>query len=135
MSSFFSATTEEPPEKGDEGYEEYKSAYKAFLISRSPSMVVPNMSQAQRAILDKPRTEKFRPLKVQPAILTGGQLKGFQLEGVNFMYERWWVRKGCFLADEMGLGKTVRIFVVKNGKLFHLYRFVCRFKLSLYSRC
>lgn len=72
-------------------------------------MLVPNMTQAQRAILDKPRTEKFRPLKVQPAILTGGQLKGFQLEGLNFMYQRWWIRKGCFLADEMGLGKTVRL--------------------------
>ena len=36
------------------------------------------------------------------------QLREYQLDGVNWLLQRWAARKSCVLADEMGLGKTVQ---------------------------
>jgi len=32
------------------------------------------------------------------------RLRGYQLEGVNWLLWNWWNRRSCILADEMGLG-------------------------------
>ena len=36
------------------------------------------------------------------------ELFSYQLEGVNWLRQRWYERTNCILADEMGLGKTVQ---------------------------
>lgn len=105
-SALFSATFEDPPSPGEDGYEEWLSAYKAFLVANDPSMSVPRLTADMmdckyrrlharrfssliylaRAALDNPRPEKtFRPLKTQPDYLTGGTLMDFQMDGVNFL--------------------------------------------------
>lgn len=38
----------------------------------------------------------------------GFRLRGYQLEGVNWLLFNWWNRRSCILADEMGLGKTIQ---------------------------
>ncbi|XP_004380483.2 chromodomain-helicase-DNA-binding protein 1-like isoform X1 [Trichechus manatus latirostris] len=38
--------------------------------------------------------------------LTGIQLRSYQLEGVNWLAQRFHCQNGCILGDEMGLGKT-----------------------------
>lgn len=40
--------------------------------------------------------------------LKGGTLHPYQMEGVNWLRERWWTGANVILADEMGLGKTVQ---------------------------
>lgn len=35
-------------------------------------------------------------------------LRGYQLEGVNWLLWNWFNRRSCILADEMGLGKTIQ---------------------------
>ncbi|KAI0263616.1 SNF2 family N-terminal domain-containing protein [Gloeopeniophorella convolvens] len=45
---------------------------------------------------------------VQPALLTGGVLKDYQLEGVAWMVSLWENGISGILADEMGLGKTIQ---------------------------
>ena len=47
-------------------------------------------------------------LTEQPALLTGGLLKSYQLAGVEWMLSLYNNRLNGILADEMGLGKTVQ---------------------------
>lgn len=48
------------------------------------------------------------PLRTQPSILKGGQLREYQLEGVNWLASLYANGANGILADEMGLGKTVQ---------------------------
>ena len=36
------------------------------------------------------------------------KLRGYQLEGVNWLLWNWYNQRSCILADEMGLGKTIQ---------------------------
>ncbi|CAG0885015.1 unnamed protein product [Cyprideis torosa] len=53
------------------------------------------------------RQERFR-LTV-PSLFTGGSLRPYQIEGVQWLYARYQLAMNGILADEMGLGKTVQI--------------------------
>ena len=44
----------------------------------------------------------------QPALVTGGRMKGYQLEGLEWLKTLWMNGLSGILADEMGLGKTVQ---------------------------
>ncbi|CAD0045527.1 unnamed protein product [Aureobasidium pullulans] len=65
----------------------------------------------------KTRLEKARSLdfaqklekKKQPNNITGGELMNYQMEGLNWLYYKWYTHKNAILADEMGLGKTIQI--------------------------
>jgi len=51
---------------------------------------------------------KFVKLDAQPDYIKYGRLRGFQLQGVNFLAHNWCRGTNVILADEMGLGKTVQ---------------------------
>ncbi|KAI0007082.1 P-loop containing nucleoside triphosphate hydrolase protein [Xylariaceae sp. FL0662B] len=51
---------------------------------------------------------KFLKLEKQPSYVQGGELRGFQLTGLNFLALNWCRANNVILADEMGLGKTVQ---------------------------
>ncbi|KAH8676249.1 SNF2 family domain-containing protein [Xylariales sp. PMI_506] len=51
---------------------------------------------------------KFVKLEKQPEYVTGGELRNFQLTGLNFLCLNWCRANNVILADEMGLGKTVQ---------------------------
>ncbi len=40
---------------------------------------------------------------------TGGQLRDYQLDSLNWMIYSWSEDRNIILADEMGLGKTVQV--------------------------
>lgn len=46
---------------------------------------------------------------VQPRLLVGGQLRGYQLEGLQWMLSLLNNNLNGILADEMGLGKTIQV--------------------------
>ncbi|KFY22933.1 hypothetical protein V493_06227 [Pseudogymnoascus sp. VKM F-4281 (FW-2241)] len=48
------------------------------------------------------------PIREQPSYIKGGQLRDFQITGLNFLAYNWTKNKNVILADEMGLGKTVQ---------------------------
>ncbi len=48
-------------------------------------------------------------LEFQPSIIKGGQLKGFQIDGVNWLMDLYVNGRNGILADEMGLGKSVQV--------------------------
>ncbi|XP_057954932.1 protein CHROMATIN REMODELING 5 [Malania oleifera] len=50
----------------------------------------------------------LRKLDEQPEWLKGGQLRDYQLDGLNFLVNSWRNDTNVILADEMGLGKTVQ---------------------------
>jgi hypothetical protein len=41
--------------------------------------------------------------------LSGGTLRDYQVEGLNWLLRCWYTKQSSILADEMGLGKTVQI--------------------------
>ena len=51
---------------------------------------------------------RMTKLDEQPAYVTGGELRQFQLKGLNFLCLNWVRGNNVILADEMGLGKTVQ---------------------------
>ncbi|ODH44691.1 hypothetical protein ACO22_00849 [Paracoccidioides brasiliensis] len=50
----------------------------------------------------------FEPIHGTPSYVMNGELKEFQVKGVNFMAYNWVRGRNVVLADEMGLGKTVQ---------------------------
>ncbi|KAF2199926.1 chromo domain-containing protein 1 [Delitschia confertaspora ATCC 74209] len=58
--------------------------------------------------------KKFVTLKEQPDYIKYGQLRSFQLHGVNFLAHNWCRGTNVILADEMGLGKTVQTVAFMN---------------------
>jgi len=56
-----------------------------------------------------PATRKpFEPIHGSPTFLENGELKDFQIKGLNFLAFNWVKDRNVVLADEMGLGKTVQ---------------------------
>ncbi|CAD0107356.1 unnamed protein product [Aureobasidium uvarum] len=50
----------------------------------------------------------YKPFRTQPDYVKFGQLRDFQLAGINFLAHNWCKGNNVILADEMGLGKTVQ---------------------------
>jgi len=51
---------------------------------------------------------RYMAFHTQPDYIKGGQLREFQILGVNFLAMNWVKGNNVILADEMGLGKTVQ---------------------------
>jgi len=51
---------------------------------------------------------RMTKLEKQPFYIQGGELREFQLKGLNFLALNWTRGNNVILADEMGLGKTVQ---------------------------
>jgi SNF2 family DNA or RNA helicase len=64
--------------------------------------------------------ESQRALLAQPEWLRAGQLRDYQLEGLNWLIYSWLQNHNCILADEMGLGKTIQCVAFIGARtLFH----------------
>lgn len=70
---------------------------------RLNSKILPNLSANYGS--NRPRFEK---LTSQPLFIKNGELRDFQLTGLNWMAFLWSRNENGILADEMGLGKTVQ---------------------------
>ncbi|KAL8744050.1 MAG: hypothetical protein Q9190_003667 [Brigantiaea leucoxantha] len=56
----------------------------------------------------------YTPIHQQPSYIKNGELRQFQLKGLNFLAHNWCKNKNVILADEMGLGKTVQTVAFMN---------------------
>ncbi|CAK4032372.1 related to transcriptional regulator CHD1 [Lecanosticta acicola] len=56
----------------------------------------------------------YKPFRSQPSYIKGGELREFQIHGVNFLAHHWCKGNNVILADEMGLGKTVQTVSFMN---------------------
>jgi len=50
----------------------------------------------------------YKKLESQPCYIKGGELRDFQMKGLNWLAYNWTNGNNGILADEMGLGKTVQ---------------------------
>ena len=96
------------PEDGDR-WLDFKIAYEEWVLKRYVS--IPNKASLQRH-LTAIRSQNFEQVlmkKSQPSSMTGGEMMGYQMEGLNWLYYQWFINQNAVLADEMGLGKTIQI--------------------------
>ncbi|GMM38515.1 chromatin-remodeling ATPase [Saccharomycopsis crataegensis] len=71
--------------------------------NRMKSKILPNLSANYGH-----QRPPFEKLVTQPVFIKNGELRDFQLTGLNWMAFLWSRNENGILADEMGLGKTVQ---------------------------
>lgn len=64
--------------------------------------------QSDRKESNPDTRSRMTKLEHQPSYVTNGELREFQLKGLNFLALNWTRANNVILADEMGLGKTVQ---------------------------
>jgi hypothetical protein len=95
------------PEDGDR-WTDFVIAYDDWVLGRYTHIPEVGSLKAQ---IKKSRSRPFAELekKKQPDNVTGGELMKYQVDGLNWLYYRWYLMKNGILADEMGLGKTIQV--------------------------
>lgn len=86
-------------------YEEREARRKTEQV-RDHSIFTSNRSQLE--IPPHPDASEFKFLEKSPDYKNENELRGYQLEGLNWLRFNWYNNNSCILADEMGLGKTVQ---------------------------
>ena len=102
--------TRERPKKNTNGNSISNYFKKADVeVSENPS-VQEALDQAADEYEAKPSAlgEQELVATQQPSLVTGGQMREYQLEGLEWMKSLWMNGLCGILADEMGLGKTVQ---------------------------
>ncbi|KAK3496665.1 P-loop containing nucleoside triphosphate hydrolase protein [Neurospora hispaniola] len=64
--------------------------------------------QSDRKQTNPDTRSRMTKLEKQPDYIKGGELREFQMKGLNFLALNWVRGNNVILADEMGLGKTVQ---------------------------
>ncbi|EON96928.1 putative chromodomain helicase dna binding protein [Phaeoacremonium minimum UCRPA7] len=64
--------------------------------------------QSDRKEANPDTRSRMTKLEKQPSYIKGGELREFQMKGLNFLALNWTRSNNVILADEMGLGKTVQ---------------------------
>ncbi|WUR03902.1 chromatin-remodeling complex ATPase-like protein [Vairimorpha necatrix] len=63
----------------------------------------------------RPPRELQVKFEESPVYKGNNKLRAYQLEGLNWLLNRWYHKISCIMADEMGLGKTVQSVVFVNS--------------------
>ncbi|KAG0322737.1 hypothetical protein BG000_002812, partial [Podila horticola] len=99
----------------DQIADNHQAEIDAFL-DRESSQKVPYRT----TIYPKGQRPPFKKMTTQPEYLVGGDLRDYQLTGLNWMSNLWSKNENGILADEMGLGKTVQSISIISF-LFHTH--------------
>jgi chromodomain-helicase-DNA-binding protein 4 len=104
---------EKPPSPEDgERWEDFKAAYEDMISGHF--IHIPNQSTLRKHI-NQVKAQEFEPnlvQKTQPTGIEGGQMMDYQLDGLNWLYFKWYKGQNAVLADEMGLGKTIQLIAL-----------------------
>jgi len=80
------------------------------LVSKIGQACVDNFLDRENSIKTSNKTEsdprtrrKHKMLETQPHYITGGELRDFQLKGLNWLAYNWSLGKNGILADEVGV--------------------------------
>lgn len=85
-----------------------EAAKKASSTNRSRRAVSEDDTENEDAVLEEEETNTGTVLLKQPATVSGGEMRSYQLEGLNWMIRLQENGINGILADEMGLGKTLQ---------------------------
>jgi SNF2 family DNA or RNA helicase len=103
------AVWEAPPTPEDgPRWADFVTAYNDWVAGR---YVRQPKAAALKTRLEKVRKDSFQNLEktTQPDNIEGGTLMEYQMQGLNWLYYKWYCQSNAVLADEMGLGKTIQI--------------------------
>ncbi|KAK9479064.1 P-loop containing nucleoside triphosphate hydrolase protein [Lipomyces japonicus] len=104
--SYTDCCWEEPPPKSEQGrYDDFRFAYEDHV--RGYYIHIPKGLDAKISAVRRTNFNKLE-YSSQPSSMKGGDLMSYQLEGMNWLYYKWYKNKPAILADDMGLGKTVQ---------------------------
>lgn len=78
-------------------------------LDRASQNLVSNRTESNLAT-----RSPHKPIREQPSYIKYGQLRDFQITGINFLAYNWTKGNNVILADEMGLGKTVQTVSFMN---------------------
>jgi chromodomain-helicase-DNA-binding protein 1 len=115
-------------EEGTEYFVKWKGLYYDSCTWEAASLVSQISQDAIDRFLDRssrtlssdkhesnPNTRSAHvPIREQPSYIMNGQLRTFQMTGLNYLAYNWTKNKNVILADEMGLGKTVQTVAFTN---------------------
>lgn len=108
--NYESSVVESPPDPLDnDRWDDFKVAFGDWLLR---DIIQPPNRSVLKAHLSKSRQQNFKQdlaLRVQPELLTGGELMEYQMDGINWLYYKFLRKENAVLADDMGLGKTVQV--------------------------
>ncbi len=98
-------------------FEEWDDAVKCegFEIEVANYRERKRMRHIRMGIEWRPGRESHLRYDVSPVYRNGNTLRPYQLEGLNWLLNRWYFKQSCIMADEMGLGKTVQSVAFVNA--------------------
>lgn len=97
-------------------------------LDRTSRLPILNKSESN------PRTRSpYKVFRDQPDYIKNGELREFQIKGVNFLAHNWCKGNSVILADEMGLGKTVLLPPYHYTNRYQPANILIRSKLCLSS--
>ncbi|KAF9427836.1 hypothetical protein BGZ94_004051 [Podila epigama] len=119
------STWDEPDEPDSLHYASFKKAYKDWVVAQK--IHIPNRAKKGRTGLQpRPAVQQpFAELKEQPSYISGGTLKDYQMDGLNWLRYNHWKNVNSILADEMGLGKTIQMVAFVTTLFHQLKAFPC----------
>ncbi|KAF9115239.1 hypothetical protein BGX27_008473 [Mortierella sp. AM989] len=119
------ATWDDPDEPDSPDYASFKQSFKDWVAAQK--IEIPARAKKGRSGL-QPRpsnTLPFEELKEQPSYISGGTLKDYQMDGLNWLRYNHWKNVNSILADEMGLGKTIQMVAFVTTLFHQLRAFPC----------
>ncbi|KAF8953095.1 hypothetical protein CPC16_009397 [Podila verticillata] len=119
------STWDDPDEPDSPHYASFKLAYKDWVAAQK--IHIPNRAKKGRSG-PQPRPQvqhPFAELKEQPSYVSGGTLKDYQMDGLNWLRYNHWKNVNSILADEMGLGKTIQMVAFVTTLYHQLKAFPC----------
>ena len=107
------AIWETPPRPEDgERWLDFKTAYEEWVLKGYISIPTRSSLLKHLAAVRTQNFEQSLMKRSQPSSMTGGEMMGYQMEGLNWLYYQWFICQNAILADEMGLGKTIQIIAL-----------------------
>ncbi|KAG0331006.1 hypothetical protein BG000_011296 [Podila horticola] len=119
------STWDEPDEPDSPHYASFKQAYKNWLTAQKIHIPI-RAKKGRSGLQPRPQAQHpFAELKEQPSYVTGGTLKDYQMDGLNWLRYNHWKNVNSILADEMGLGKTIQMVAFVTTLYHQLKAFPC----------
>ncbi|KAK9367102.1 P-loop containing nucleoside triphosphate hydrolase protein [Lipomyces kononenkoae] len=108
---------EAPSDSHSARYADFQEAYEDYV--NGFYIHLPKSTSTDIQNLRKSSFSKYE-FKEQPEFIRNGTLMDYQLEGMNWLYFKWFQHKPAILADDMGLGKTIQV-ISYFSILFHVH--------------
>ncbi|KAF9995153.1 hypothetical protein BGZ79_011172 [Entomortierella chlamydospora] len=119
------ATWDEPDEPDSPDYSSFKQSFKDWVAAQKIEIPV-RAKKGRSGLQPRPSNQlPFDELKEQPSYISGGTLKDYQMDGLNWLRYNHWKNVNSILADEMGLGKTIQMVAFVTTLFHQLRAFPC----------